>query len=242
MDYNNYGQNRPKMTTKDWIVTILLLMVPIVNIVFLILWIIDSDKTKPNRRNFSIAYIITYVIAIVLVVVVVVVAAVAGVGAGYSALKDLDDEYEYDYDDDDYDYDDDDYDYDDDDDDISSSGDMSLEEMYEKYPSTFNILSQSLRASSGADSAEVEVIGDTIYMTMDMTEALRAEGVDETNYFDYEDVLEASFEESFAESEQDIQESFRPLLDTVSDDQLTLCIEVDAFDYIVFIDYIDVTR
>lgn len=57
---------RPEATFRDWIITLLLLCVPVVNIVMLVLWIIDSDKTKPFRKNFAIGYLIVLVISFVI--------------------------------------------------------------------------------------------------------------------------------------------------------------------------------
>ena len=60
---------RPEATFKDWIITLLLLCVPVVNIVMLVLWIIDSDKTKPFRKNFAIGYLIVWAISVVISIV-----------------------------------------------------------------------------------------------------------------------------------------------------------------------------
>ncbi|MFD1206877.1 MULTISPECIES: hypothetical protein [Sporosarcina] len=52
------------MTLKDWILTIVLLFLPIVNIVMLIIW--ATDKQDP-RNTFSKAYLIVSAGAIALV-------------------------------------------------------------------------------------------------------------------------------------------------------------------------------
>jgi len=57
------------MTLGDWMITLLLLFIPIVNIVMLIVWCADSTTNK-NKKHFAQAYLIymaiTFVIAIIL--------------------------------------------------------------------------------------------------------------------------------------------------------------------------------
>ena len=47
----------PILSLGDWMLTLLLLMIPIVNIVMLIVWSADS-KTNPNKRHFAWAQLI----------------------------------------------------------------------------------------------------------------------------------------------------------------------------------------
>lgn len=55
MEMNELQQTNQTMSLKDWIITIILTVLPIVNIVMLIIW--ATDKTDP-RNNFSKAYLI----------------------------------------------------------------------------------------------------------------------------------------------------------------------------------------
>ncbi|MBO1005117.1 hypothetical protein [Pseudogracilibacillus auburnensis] len=54
------------MTLKDWIITMILLFIPIVNIVMLIIWAIDKQDT---RHLFAKAYLIVTVVFIAIVLV-----------------------------------------------------------------------------------------------------------------------------------------------------------------------------
>ena len=56
----------PVMTVGKWLVTYLLLMIPIANIILMIVWAV-SDSENPNRKNWAIAMIIIWAISLVLV-------------------------------------------------------------------------------------------------------------------------------------------------------------------------------
>lgn len=59
-----------EMSTKDWVITILLTCIPIANIVLLIIWAVSDDRTmNPNKRNWAKAQLI--VIAIMTVVMII---------------------------------------------------------------------------------------------------------------------------------------------------------------------------
>ncbi len=55
----------PVMTVGKWIVTYLLLMIPLVNIILMIVWAV-SDTENPNRKNWAIAMLIFWAISIVI--------------------------------------------------------------------------------------------------------------------------------------------------------------------------------
>lgn len=69
--YNNQRMNRPydpnsePMTLKDWIITYLLLMIPIANIVFIFMWAFGSNVNK-SKKTFFQAYLIIVLAGIVL--------------------------------------------------------------------------------------------------------------------------------------------------------------------------------
>ncbi|MCG3087504.1 hypothetical protein [Sporosarcina cyprini] len=60
-------QNEQSMSLKDWIITMILIVLPIVNLVMLIIWAID--KADP-RNNFAKAYLIVTVGVFVVVFLV----------------------------------------------------------------------------------------------------------------------------------------------------------------------------
>lgn len=68
------GDYAKVMTVGDWIVTSILMAIPIVNIIMLIVWI-SSANENPNRKNWAIATLIFMGIAIVLYVIFIVVFA-----------------------------------------------------------------------------------------------------------------------------------------------------------------------
>lgn len=64
----------------DWMLTLLLLMIPVVNIVMLIVWSADS-KTNPNKRHFAWAQLIYMGIIFVLSIIFSSVFAAIIIGA-----------------------------------------------------------------------------------------------------------------------------------------------------------------
>ncbi len=56
----------PVMTVGKWLVTYLLLMIPIANIILMIVWAV-SDNENPNRKNWAIAMLILWAASLVLV-------------------------------------------------------------------------------------------------------------------------------------------------------------------------------
>lgn len=65
-EYQTSVQQQEKvLTIGDWMVTILLLCIPLVNIIMLIVWACSSSTPK-SKKNFAIAQLIYMAIAIVL--------------------------------------------------------------------------------------------------------------------------------------------------------------------------------
>lgn len=64
----------PEMTVGDWLLTLVLMSVPLLNLVMLLVWAFDS-RTNPNKANFCKAYLI-----LMLAVTLLVVLAVLGFG------------------------------------------------------------------------------------------------------------------------------------------------------------------
>lgn len=66
--YQNYqpqAEIAPVLSMGSWVGTLLLMLIPIVNIILLIVWAV-SNTENPNRRNFARAYLIMFAIGIVL--------------------------------------------------------------------------------------------------------------------------------------------------------------------------------
>lgn len=73
--YNPYGhQNQemmhaPVMKVSEWLLTIFLLGIPLVNIILLIVWAVDKAG-NPNRSNYAKAVLVFIAIAFVLYLVI----------------------------------------------------------------------------------------------------------------------------------------------------------------------------
>lgn len=70
-------ENEKILTIKDWLKIQLIMMIPIVNLIMWIKWLV-SDKTNVNLKNFLIASLIMMVIGGIIVGVIWVV-ALAGI-------------------------------------------------------------------------------------------------------------------------------------------------------------------
>ncbi len=55
--YEGDREEAPVVSLGEWVVIILILMLPIINLVMLFIWAIDKQG-NPNRRNFARAYLI----------------------------------------------------------------------------------------------------------------------------------------------------------------------------------------
>ncbi|HHK6003628.1 MULTISPECIES: hypothetical protein [Neisseria] len=76
------GQNQidqpqaPVVSIKEWLLTNLILMIPLVNIVMTFVWAFGSN-TNPNKANYFKAALILFVIYLVLAVAVVIFGSAA---------------------------------------------------------------------------------------------------------------------------------------------------------------------
>ena len=57
--------NEKVLTIKDWIIIQIIMMIPIVNIIMWIKWLV-SDKTNQNLKNFLIASLVMIVIGMII--------------------------------------------------------------------------------------------------------------------------------------------------------------------------------
>ena len=71
-------QQAPVVSVKEWLLTNLILMIPLVNIVMMLVWAFSSN-TNPNKANYFKAALILFaiVMAIYLVLVVVFLGSIA---------------------------------------------------------------------------------------------------------------------------------------------------------------------
>jgi nucleoside permease NupC len=58
-------QQAPVLSTKDWVITLLIRLIPIVGLVMLFVWAFGSSE-NPNKTNWAKAMLIMMVIGIVL--------------------------------------------------------------------------------------------------------------------------------------------------------------------------------
>jgi glycopeptide antibiotics resistance protein len=59
------NRTAPVMSLGDWIITFIILAIPLVNIIMLFVWGFSSS-TNPNKQNFAKATLIVYLVCIVL--------------------------------------------------------------------------------------------------------------------------------------------------------------------------------
>lgn len=71
-------QQAPVVSVKEWLITNLILMIPLVNIVMMLVWAFSSN-TNPNKANYFKAALILFaiVMAIYLVLAVVIFGSIA---------------------------------------------------------------------------------------------------------------------------------------------------------------------
>lgn len=71
-------QQAPVVSVKEWLITNLIMMIPLVNIVMMLVWAFSSN-TNPNKANYFKAALILFaiVMAIYLVLAVVIFGSIA---------------------------------------------------------------------------------------------------------------------------------------------------------------------
>ena len=78
-EQNQIGhQQAPVVSVKEWLITNLIMMIPLVNIVMMLVWAFSSN-TNPNKANYFKAALILFAIlmAIYLVLAVVIFGSIA---------------------------------------------------------------------------------------------------------------------------------------------------------------------
>ena len=73
IEQNQIGhQQAPVVSVKEWLLTNLILMIPLVNIVMMLVWAFNSN-TNPNKANYFKAALILFAIVMVIYLVLAVV-------------------------------------------------------------------------------------------------------------------------------------------------------------------------
>lgn len=79
---DTHEHSAPVMSTTDWLITILLTTIPLVNIIMLFIWAFGTDA-NPNKKNYAKATLIWFAIMVALYLVLIMI-----FGAAYmSALQ-----------------------------------------------------------------------------------------------------------------------------------------------------------
>ena len=82
-NFSSLEPSAPVMTMGQWLVTMLLLMIPIVNIVLIIVWAVSKTE-NPNKSNWAKAYLV--IMAVVIVLYVLFAGVILGAMGGLSSL------------------------------------------------------------------------------------------------------------------------------------------------------------
>jgi len=77
-------QNKP-LSVGDWIITLIILSIPLVGFIFLLYWALSSSSNV-NRKNFCIAYLVIALIFIALIVVLMFMGILAGLMGEYAPV------------------------------------------------------------------------------------------------------------------------------------------------------------
>ncbi|HHK6007249.1 TPA: hypothetical protein ACQWFO_000955 [Neisseria subflava] len=73
IEQNQIGhQQAPIVSIKEWLITNLIMMIPLVNIVMMLIWAFGSN-TNPNKANYFKATLILFAIVMVIYLVLAVV-------------------------------------------------------------------------------------------------------------------------------------------------------------------------
>lgn len=73
IEQNQIGhQQAPIVSVKEWLITNLIMMIPLVNIVMMLVWAFGSN-TNPNKANYFKATLILFAIVMVIYLVLAVV-------------------------------------------------------------------------------------------------------------------------------------------------------------------------
>lgn len=69
------------MSVKDWVITLIILALPIVNIIMLLVWAFGGTGNV-NRKNYCLASLLLFAVILVLGICLAILGAVVGVAFG----------------------------------------------------------------------------------------------------------------------------------------------------------------
>lgn len=69
------AQVSPVMSTKDWVISIIITCIPVVGFIMLIIWAFSSNDINQNKKNWAKGFLIVQVIGIILVILLYVLIA-----------------------------------------------------------------------------------------------------------------------------------------------------------------------
>ena len=70
MESNTNKENVPVVSTGEWVASKFLLLVPIVNIIFLLVWAFNKSENK-NKSNWAKATLIVYVLRLFIYILII---------------------------------------------------------------------------------------------------------------------------------------------------------------------------
>ena len=70
MESNANKENVPVVSTGEWVASKFLLLVPIVNIIFLLVWAFNKSENK-NKSNWAKATLIVYVLRVFIYILII---------------------------------------------------------------------------------------------------------------------------------------------------------------------------
>ena len=70
MESNTNKENVPVVSTGEWVASKFLLLVPIVNIIFLLVWAFNKSENK-NKSNWAKATLIVYVLRVFIYILII---------------------------------------------------------------------------------------------------------------------------------------------------------------------------
>ena len=70
MESNTNRENVPVVSTGEWVASKFLLLIPIVNIIFLLVWAFNKSENK-NKSNWAKATLIVYVLRVFIYILII---------------------------------------------------------------------------------------------------------------------------------------------------------------------------
>lgn len=82
---------------KDWVINVIIMAIPLIGLIMLIVWAVDSDKRNLIRKRWASATLMVYVIAFALMMILWFAFFAAFMASGkFGNMKDIETEYKID--------------------------------------------------------------------------------------------------------------------------------------------------